>query len=578
MGVDIQTYRFRIGSCSFTSCKTTNSTGNGSKIKDHSQPGRNSVYLRTITFVIVLCLSSNEYHSNQSRIVFGLPHDGQDTNRSTLGHRFPVLERNQNSLLNSLKLSRMYLTVNNSLECVLHISSRKSQPCAQTRCLNLEECIYKPLEYFTDRDVGADEVWYMWEQILPIRVIQIHLLISGVEPNPGPGLVKEIEANTKNVADTAPCDSEKDVHLKSASPFNGNPQAKTKKKLDENMQTRNADVYFGKVQPCTGSVKVGSLFGSKVFKIELNDDLRKGLLNKNYTKAKIFAIGRILDELCNFGAFVELDIPPLFYSRKKIAYMVLPSSSWWGDLDFTTDGTIPAAVLAYRNEFRESFFCRDRRTLYLLDEYIYNNQSRLSAINFCDITVTNPFGGFHLLTCNSTYMYPNGGNRHDKHLNQPELKYLTQVSEAQQQHDSSVSEEETSIDEHLSTSHQNDTYLSVNQTGTFRHDNLPDSSHLVQIDRPHVQINMAFRNPNDDEMRFNQNNTERVQDMAASIRGQQKRFPTAKYASYENDGSRRETYRGWPLQQPDPQTLCNAGFLFTGQSYDLVRCFCCGIG
>ncbi|XP_052240924.1 uncharacterized protein LOC127851280 isoform X2 [Dreissena polymorpha] len=578
MAVDIQTYRFRIGSFSFTSCKTTNSTGNDSRIKDQSQPGRNSVYLRTITFVIVLCLSSNEYHSNQRHIVFGLPHDGQDTNKSTLGHRFPVLERHQKYLLNSFKLSRMYLTVNNSLECFLHISSRKSQPCAQTRCLSLEECINKPLEYFTDRDVGSNEVWYMGEQILPIKVIQIQLLISGVEPNPGPGFVKDLEANTQHSADTAPCDSEEDVTLKSASPFNGNLQATTNKKLDEKKQTRKTDVHLRKVQPCTGSIKVGSLFGTKVFKIELNDDLRKGLLNKNYTKAKEFAISRILDELCNFGAFVELDIPPLFYLRKKIAYMVLPSSSWWGDLDFTTDGTIPAAVLAYRNEFRESFFFRDRRTLYLLDEHICNNQSRLSSINFCDITVTNPFGGFHLLTCNSTYMYPNEGNRHDKHLNQPELKYPTQVSEAQQQHDSSVSEEETFLDEHPSTSHQNDTSLSVNQTGTFRHDNLPDSSHLVQIDRPHVQINMAFRNPGDDEMRFNQNNTERVQYMATSIRGQQRRFPTAKYASYENVGSRRETYRGWPLQQPDPQTLCNAGFFFTGQSYDLVRCFCCGIG
>ncbi|KAH3736474.1 hypothetical protein DPMN_043043 [Dreissena polymorpha] len=55
-------------------------------------------------------------------------------------------------------------------------------------------------------------------------------------------------------------------------------------------------------------------------------------------------------------------------------------------------------------------------------------------------------------------------------------------------------------------------------------------------------------------------------------------FKRSQYPDFEDVQYRLESYRGWPLEQPHPEALCDAGFFYTGQSYDLVRCFCCGIG
>ncbi|XP_052281864.1 putative inhibitor of apoptosis [Dreissena polymorpha] len=56
------------------------------------------------------------------------------------------------------------------------------------------------------------------------------------------------------------------------------------------------------------------------------------------------------------------------------------------------------------------------------------------------------------------------------------------------------------------------------------------------------------------------------------------KWKTAKYPTYSDAEKRLATYRGWPLAEPSPNTLCSVGFFFTGHDYDLVRCFCCGIG
>ncbi|XP_052240938.1 baculoviral IAP repeat-containing protein 7-B-like isoform X2 [Dreissena polymorpha] len=56
------------------------------------------------------------------------------------------------------------------------------------------------------------------------------------------------------------------------------------------------------------------------------------------------------------------------------------------------------------------------------------------------------------------------------------------------------------------------------------------------------------------------------------------KWKRAKYPDNEEINNRLETYRGWPLVEPSPSTLCEAGFFYTGHSHDLVRCFCCGIG
>ncbi|KAH3736344.1 hypothetical protein DPMN_042907, partial [Dreissena polymorpha] len=56
------------------------------------------------------------------------------------------------------------------------------------------------------------------------------------------------------------------------------------------------------------------------------------------------------------------------------------------------------------------------------------------------------------------------------------------------------------------------------------------------------------------------------------------KWKTAKYPAYSDAEKRLATFRGWPLAEPNPHTLCTAGFFFTDRDYDLVRCFCCGIG
>ncbi|XP_052238126.1 baculoviral IAP repeat-containing protein 7-like [Dreissena polymorpha] len=56
------------------------------------------------------------------------------------------------------------------------------------------------------------------------------------------------------------------------------------------------------------------------------------------------------------------------------------------------------------------------------------------------------------------------------------------------------------------------------------------------------------------------------------------KWKRAKYPDFDEINNRLETYSEWPLEEPSPSTLCQAGFFFTGHSYDLVRCFCCGIG
>ncbi|XP_052238123.1 putative inhibitor of apoptosis isoform X1 [Dreissena polymorpha] len=77
-----------------------------------------------------------------------------------------------------------------------------------------------------------------------------------------------------------------------------------------------------------------------------------------------------------------------------------------------------------------------------------------------------------------------------------------------------------------------------------------------------------------------QQHTDRSGQMQSNTRQEQqnsKKWETAKYPDYEDFKYRLESFRGWPLTEPSPRTLCEAGFFFTGHSYDLVRCFCCGI-
>ncbi|XP_052240081.1 uncharacterized protein LOC127850802 isoform X3 [Dreissena polymorpha] len=644
MGVDIQTYRCRIGTFSYTSCKKPSSEGNGCKIIQCDERGRTRGSLHTIALVVCLSLyfyhfscnlrnkafNKNSISGTAERVMFFFKQQLPSARTvwsvtetmlgEVIGSSMSNLKNIASIVFNNDLLAYVYehekslaplktFRMRNKMYCatgalqekLVHLDRRLKllrteiekniqlfeellrvrdvvsirfltesldrsyeklfvSSCIDTGPTNL--CIdpHQPLRNASEhdaifiaalgtdtsfnRDEGENEFLYAWDDVMPIRVIKAQLLSSGVEPNPGPVYLTDVE------------------------------ETETDKRLVAKKQTRETYFHFGKVQACTGSIKVGSIFGTKVFKIELNDDLQKGLLNKNNTQAQEFAISRVLDELCNFGKFVELEIPLLFYLRKNIAYMVLPSASWWKDLDAKAVGTIPAGVLAYRNEFRETFFFRDKITISLLDEHISNK--RVSSIDFCDLTITNPFGGFHMITCYNACVYPNEGQRNDKPLNQPELKYPTQVSEAQDQHVSDVSDGETSVDEHPSTSHQNETSLYVNQASTFFQDIGSNTSQPDQTERPQVQMNMEHFNHMGDETHFDQNTTVLAQRMGPSL--QQRRYPTAKYGSYENERERRETYRGWPLQQPDPQTLCNAGFFFTGQSYDLVRCFCCGIG
>ncbi|KAH3812946.1 hypothetical protein DPMN_141389 [Dreissena polymorpha] len=56
------------------------------------------------------------------------------------------------------------------------------------------------------------------------------------------------------------------------------------------------------------------------------------------------------------------------------------------------------------------------------------------------------------------------------------------------------------------------------------------------------------------------------------------KWKAAKYPKYADADKRLATYHGWPLAEPNPNTLCVAGFFFTGHDFDCVRCFCCGIG
>ncbi|XP_052222869.1 uncharacterized protein LOC127838878 isoform X2 [Dreissena polymorpha] len=472
MGVDIQTYRSRIGSFSFWKGEITTYTDNCSAITNHEECYRNRGYLFTIALVIVMFLSVDQCCLKHRNTAFG--------------------------------------------------------------------------------DISQNELWNVLEDMLPNGVIKVQLLISGVEPNPGPGCLTDIEADNKHLEGTDACDSDKDKVGKGTLQSNMPSQdVNTHEKLEANTHKRKTYVYFGKVQPCTGSIKVGSIFGTKVFKIGLTTDLQKGLRNKNNSTSNGFAISRILDELCHFGKFVGMEIPPLLYLRQRIAYMVLPSLSWWRKLETSTEKTLPTVVLAFRNEFRQSFFLGDKHTISMLVKHICN--TNVSTINFCDIMVANPFGGFHMITCNCASIYPNG--------QKPELKYSTQVSEDEQQHDRPITEDEPSLDERPSIGHNNASTQFVNQPDNYRFDD---------AQREPREILQGVQN---NAMHVNESNTERFQYMAHTSR-----YQTAKYASYENEVYRMETFREWPLQQPYPKTLCDAGFFFTGQSYDLVRCFCCGIG
>ncbi|KAH3736640.1 uncharacterized protein LOC127849534 [Dreissena polymorpha] len=252
---------------------------------------------------------------------------------------------------------------------------------------------------FAIGNVGQNELWNLWEDMLPILVIKVQLLISGVELNPGPGCLTDVKADNSHLKETALCDR-KSYHLCDKNIVGkGTVQSKrptqdgkTHERVEADTHKRKTCVYFGKVEPCTGSIKVDSIFGTKVFKIGLTIDLQKGLRNKNNTSTKGFAISRILDELCHFGKFVEMEIPPLLYLRKRNAFMVLPSDSWWNELQTSAKQKLQTAVLAFRNEFKQSFYICDKHMISMLDKHI--SIANVPTLNFCDITDNESFWWF----------------------------------------------------------------------------------------------------------------------------------------------------------------------------------------
>ncbi|XP_052238119.1 uncharacterized protein LOC127849536 isoform X1 [Dreissena polymorpha] len=405
----------------------------------------------------------------------------------------------------------------------------------------------------------------------PSSSIQTHLLMSGLELDPDPmhSIPRRrcYPEGKRNISNASTLDCTKDSHC-------------------------------GKAIPCIGSVEADSFWGTHIFKMDLSDDLQNGLRSKNNKRAKHFAISRILDELCTCGEYCQLESLPLFYLWKRNAFVVLPSASWWKELErtFTVGYVYSAALLAFRNEFRQSFLCRDGHKLSFLNTLILHGP--VASINFYDITVTNPFCGFHVTSGNrnSRHISPDTNEKHNHPFKESadQDKYPTQVSEddiliteeaqkelVRDENTESLNPMSPDVLVYNSTAHN---YIRWESPPTVHTDSVKSvqeirnsSNRLDRMDLTHIAIN-GYLNAsvgNSSNDRFFSNENSRSLKTATYLH---KNYPAARYPYYENAISRRETYRGWQLAQPNPDNLCSAGFFFTGQNYDLVRCFCCGIG
>ncbi|XP_052241575.1 uncharacterized protein LOC127851748 isoform X2 [Dreissena polymorpha] len=565
MGVDIQTYRCRIGSFCIKISSRSSVGRTGCKLKEAN--GSNVKPLLMV--VLVLITFRNDMFDLTSGLTNTFSKDVasfRESVKELLSNNSAIQHCNNQEYGHVMPQSFLKPTyVNRSL----FDTATYRHFLSDTH--NEDNATISNKSFHTFR--ATEENTFLYECInrTPFSIIQKHLLMSGVELNPGPlpsvprgGCYLEGKRNISN-SSTPDCTS---------------------------------DSHSGKAISCFGSVEADSFWGTHIFKMDLSDDLQNGLRNKNTKRAKSFAISRILDEVCTFGEYCQLETPPLFYLWKRNAFVVLPSASWWKDLEitFTVVDVYPAAFLAFRNEFRQSFVCRDGHKLSFLNKLILHGH--VASINFYDITVSNPFGGFHGTSGNrnSMHIFPDTKEKHNNPLNQSadQDKYPTQVSEddiliTEGTQTELVRDENTESLNPMSsdvlfyhTTAQNDIHWegpptvhtdSVNSVQEIRN----SSNRLDRIELNHLAINgyqnASVGNSSNDRMFLNGNS--RSLTTATYL---QKKIPGARYPNYENAISRRETYRGWQLAQPNPDTLCSAGFFFTGQNYDLVRCFCCGIG
>ncbi|XP_052222889.1 baculoviral IAP repeat-containing protein 2-like isoform X1 [Dreissena polymorpha] len=272
--------------------------------------------------------------------------------------------------------------------------------------------------------------------------------------------------------------------------------------------SRNS-MYIGKTTPWQGSVTVVSrdyFDDIPVFKIQVS----RGFRNKN-TKMTSMDTSKILDGLYAFGVKCGLNAPPLLYASKINTYAVLSPPSFWKNLHFTEDKHLTDTFLAYKNEYRQCFYCTDA-DFSALEKRV--RASTIPLIRFDDISQAHVTGGFNESQRNE-FVFPGSET-----LNQPPYGDNTvglsiQVTDGRE-----------------------------NETPTQQHNDL----------------------------------SRQMQSGAGQEQNNKHKWKTAKYPDFQDIKYRLESYRGWPLAEPNPRALCEAGFVFTGHSYDLVRCFCCGIG
>ncbi|KAH3736594.1 uncharacterized protein LOC127851656 isoform X3 [Dreissena polymorpha] len=566
MGVDIQTHRCRIGS--FCIKNSSRSSGGLTGCKPEEANGSNDKSLLMVVLVLLMT-SRNEMFYSKSGLTSTFLKDIAEFRESVkelLSNNSTIQHCNNQAFGHDMsQVLLKYTYVNRSLFDTATMRHFCSDTHTEDNATILNEGLH------TLR--VAEENTFLYECInrTLLSIIKTHLMKSGVELNPGPipsiprgGCYLE---GKRNISNSSTPDCTKDSHS-------------------------------GKAIPRIGSVEADSFWGTHIFKMDLSDDTQSGLRNKNTKRAKSFAISRILDEFCTFGEYCQLETPPLFYLWKRNAFVVLPSVSWWKELErtFTVVDVYPAAFLAFRNEFRQSFVCRDGHKLSFLNKLILHGH--VASINFYDITVTNPFGGFHGTSGNrnSRHIFPDTNEKHTNPLNKSadQDKYPTQVSEddvlfTEGTQTELVRDENTESPNPMSsdvlvynaTVHNDICWESLPTIHTDSVNSVREirnsSNRLDRMELNHLAIN-GYQNArvgNSSNDRLFSNGNSRSLNTATYL---QKQYPGARYPDYENAISRRETYRGWQLAQPNPDTLCSAGFFFTGQNYDLVRCFCCGIG
>ncbi|XP_052222887.1 E3 ubiquitin-protein ligase XIAP-like isoform X2 [Dreissena polymorpha] len=199
-------------------------------------------------------------------------------------------------------------------------------------------------------------------QILPLSVIQIQLLISGLEPNPGP-----LTANSKVI--------EMNTDILESS--------------DVGKRTR--------VQPYRPNVSSAEVteHGCALFRLEMNDKRKKDLNNKNNLDLQLREFSIVLDDIHNLGTRTELEISPLIYISKKQLFVMFPMSLWWKRLHFSEAAKCPNVGLAYRNDMGQSVCCTEPR-FGQLENRIYNET--IQSIKHDDLMPI--FGGFEKLRHN----------------------------------------------------------------------------------------------------------------------------------------------------------------------------------